>query len=193
MPNNSEFEDMKKILVLIFCLCTLFAVSAQQIDKQEEDGSRWIISNGENLYSTWSTGAGFDLRLNVFPNGDKFWRFCVTTNEGKGTIEKGRVILIKFEDGSVMELKNCNEIGPADYQYQVTKYGTNYYLNPQYPITEEELHKLLTDKVTKVRIEHDAGHFDREINSKKFNKRINTLYKQVKDRLSVSNDVHDGF
>lgn len=184
---------MKKLIALIFCFCSFFVISAQQIDKQEEDGSRWIISSGENLYSTFSTGAGFDLRVNVFPNGDKLWSFCVTTNEGKGTIDSGRVILIKFDDGSVMELKNCNPIGPADYEYQVTKYGTNYYLNPHYPVTEEQLQKLLTGKVTKVRIEHDAGHFDRDINSKKFNKRINNLYKQVIGRLSVSNDVHDGF
>ncbi len=184
---------MKKFITLIFCFVTIFGAFAQQIDKQEEDGSRWIISGGENLYSTFSTGAGFDLRINVLPNGDKLWRFCVTTNEGKGTIDSGRVLLIKFEDGSVMELKNCNPIGPADYQYQVTKYGTNYYLNPHYPISEEQLQKLLTEKVTKVRIEHDAGHFDRDINSKKFNKRINNLYKQVVNRLSVSNDVHDGF
>lgn len=184
---------MKHLITLIFCFCNLLGAYAQQIDKQEEDGSRWIISSSENLYSTFSSGAGFDLRLNVLPNGEKLWRFCVTTNEGKGTIDSGRVILIKFDDDSVMELKNCKAIGPADYQYKASPYGTNYYLNPHYPITEEQLQKLLTSRVTKVRIEHDAGHFDRDINSKKFNKRINNLYTQVVNRLSISNDVHDGF
>lgn len=85
---------------------------AQQIDKQEEDGSRLIVSGGENLYSTFSTGAGFDLRVNVLPDGEKLWRFCVTTNEGKGTIDSGRVILIKFEDGSVMELRIVIRLDP---------------------------------------------------------------------------------
>ena len=168
-------------------------LSAQQLDKQEEDGSRIIISSAANLYTKFTTAAGFNLSTTIMPSGTQFWWLDITLNEGKGQIEKGRLLLIKFDDDSVMELNNDKHIGAADYTYQVTKYGTNYYLHPCYPLTVEQLNKLRTANVVKVRIEHDTGHFDREINTKKFNKGINRMYDEIQMRMSVSNNVRDGF
>lgn len=184
---------MKKLLPLLCLILTCVGMNAQQIDKQEEDGTRIIISDRDNLYSKWSTGAGFDLSTGITPSGDQFWWLDITLSEGKGQIEENRVLLIKFDNDEVLELKNDKAIGPADYTYRVTTMGTTYYLHPRYPISEEQLNKLLNGTVTKVRIEHDAGHFDREINGKKFHKRINKMYDQIKKRMTVSNDVHDGF
>lgn len=184
---------MKKFSIIFLMLCATINIFAQQMDKQEDDGSRIIISSAENLYSKFSTAAGFDLSTVIMPSGEQYWWLDLTLNEGKGQIDVGRVLLIKFDDGSVLELKNDKEIGPADYTYQVTKYGTNYYLHPRYPITVEQLDKLKTGNVTKVRVEHNIGYFDRDINTKKFNKRINKMYDEVISRMSISNDVRDGF
>lgn len=92
-----------------------------------------------------------------------------------------------------MELKNRNTITSLDAELITSRYGSWYTVNPIYNITPEQLEKLRTQKVTKIRIEFDGEYIDRDIKSKNFTKTFNKQYDQVSKRLSVSNNVRDGF
>lgn len=84
-------------------------------DKVEEDGSRVILSDSKNLYRKMASAAGFYLAYVLDAQGNEEWSLEVKLNEGKYQIAVGRKLLIKSDDGSVMELQNSKEIGPADY------------------------------------------------------------------------------
>ena len=52
-------------------------------------------------------------------------------------MDEGSILLLNLGDGSTIELKS-NYIGPADYEYQVSSYGTTYFVYPIYEITEAQ-------------------------------------------------------
>ena len=51
------------IILLVLVLASISNVFAQKInkDKMEEDGSRVILSESYNLYTKWTSAAGFYL------------------------------------------------------------------------------------------------------------------------------------
>lgn len=187
---------MKKIfLLLVFLMSSTFSF-AQNVskDKTEEDGSRVILSLVQNLYSKWSTAAAFYLAYMRSANGSEEWSLEIILNEGKDTIDKGRKMLIKTEDGEMFVLENNKEIGPADYEFEVTRHGyTIYYLRPSYLLSEEQLRKLCSSNIIKIRIETDNSSFDRDINPKKFSKAINKMYQAINSAKSVENTIYDDF
>lgn len=186
---------MRKILVLLSIIACSINCFAQEVymDKAELDGSRFIRSKAFNMYSAWMSAAGFCLIYQRTSSGSEFWSLEVTLNEGLHTIEVGRKMLIKTDSGDIFEFENNKYIGPADYEYSVTDLGTNYYLLPSYPITEEQIVKLCSSKVTKVRFETDSGTFDRDIKSKKFKKALSEMYESIVAAKSRKNTVYDGF
>lgn len=185
---------MKKFL--IFTLGLLFSTnlfSQISVDKVEEDGSRYIMSSYYNLYKGWDYAAGFRLSYVESPDDDSYYRITVSLNEGKMQFDLGRKLLLKFKDNSILELKNVDEIGPADYEYDVTSSGTNYYTYPKYLITEEEIEKIINGEVIKIRIENNIEFFDREIKKNKFSKNLKIMYEAIKAKRETQNDVYQNF
>lgn len=185
---------MKKLLFLAVCLfSTTIAFSQISADKVEEDGSRWIVTDNTNLYTGWSHAAAFNLSYSLKVNGEETYEITLCLNEGKMQFERGRKLLIKFKDGSMMELKNNQKIGPADYEYETSSFGTSYYTFPQYSITEEEIQKIIDGVAIKIRIENDVEFFDRDIKKNKFSKGMKTAYEAIKAKKGTKNDVYEGF
>lgn len=185
---------MKKLLFLAVCLfSTTIAFSQISADKVEEDGSRWIVTKNSNIYTGWNNAAALNLTYILAVNGEETYEITLCLNEGKMQFEEGRKLLIKFKDDSMMELKNNRKIGPADYKYNVTSTGTDYYTFPQYPITEEEIKKIIAGEVIKIRVENDIEFFDRNIKKNKFSKGIKTAYEAIKAKKETKNDVYEGF
>ena len=186
---------MKKSFMLLFLAFISITSAYAQInkDKVEEDGSRVILSDSKNLYRKMASAAGFYLAYVLDAQGNEEWSLEVKLNEGKSQIAVGRKLLIKSDDGSVMELQNSKEIGPADYTYNVTRYGTDYYVRPSYILTEAQLKTLINSKVIKIRIETDSDMFDREIKSAKFQKNLKEMYDAICAQKQKSNNVYDGF
>lgn len=164
-----------------------------------EDSTRIIMSHSKNLYSEWASGASFSVEYGKSGNTE-VWSIGLCLNEGKRVIDKGRKLLLKFDDGSIIELENNTEIGPGDYEYEVSKYGTNYYVYPSYNITEEQIQKIIDGNVIKVRIEDNVGYLDREIKGKKkksvksrMSEDIKELYDNVKAASQQGKSIYDNF
>lgn len=188
---------MKKyILFLILVLANVYNGFAQQNvskDKMEEDGSRVILSKSYNLYTKLTSAAGYYLAYVKNASGSEEWSFEITLNEGKLTIERGRKLLIKTDNGNIMELENNKEIGRSDYDYNVSKYGTSYYISPSYIITEEQLNELLRSNIIKVRIETNGGSIDRDIKPKKFAKSLKEMYEAICTAKTKAHTIYDDF
>lgn len=193
---------MNRMRLIKISLISLFlsfsiniSVRSQVYDKTEDD-IRVIISDDEKMYKKISGYAMFNLSLSLSETNEdlRLWRLNLSLYEGDMTIAKGRLLLIKFKDGSVMELKNKSEIGPLDYKTRYIGGGITYhYVCPSYDVSRKNLEKLLKEKVVKVRIENDFSYIDRKIMSKDFQININRLYDQVEESLSKSNDVREDF
>jgi hypothetical protein len=185
---------MKKFLLFAVCfICSSIAFAQISADKVEEDGSRWILTENSNLYTGWTNAAAFNLSYTLKVNGEETYEITLCLNEGKMQFEEGRKLLIKFKDGSMMELKNNRKIGPADYKYNVTSTGTDYFTFPQYSITEEEIQKIIDGEAIKIRIENDVEFFDRTIKKNKFSKGMKKAYEAIKAKKGTKNDVYEGF
>lgn len=190
----------KQILFLLAVAASTLTVNAQKlsIDKVEDNGQRTLISKSYNLYTEFTTAAAFRLGCFIIPeNGDFDTTFVLmlTLNEGKLQIDQGRKLLFKFDDNSIMELSSLTKIGPADYTYNVTKYGTDYFVKPDYSVTEEQIEMMISKKAVKVRIEYDLDVIDREMSPKKnkLSKGLSEAYSTIKKALTVKKDVYSDF
>lgn len=186
---------MKKLLFfmlgLFFYSTSVFSQIA--VDKVEEDGSRYIIATSELLYRGWDYSAGFRLSYIELPDSDPIYTLSVNLNEGKMQFDKGRKLLLKFKDDSILELENIEEIGPGDYEFEVTSAGTNYYTFPKYKITEEDIEKIIAGQVVKIRVENNIEFFDREIKKNRVSKGLKSMYDAIKAKRETKNDVYQGF
>lgn len=189
---------LSSILLLLCVSCIGVGEKGLIMDKVELNGNRKIISKPQKLYSSFSSLRNkvsyYNLFCEVFPKNDTIFIMMLTLNEGKLQIDEGRKLLIKFEDESVMELSNFTRIGPADYQYEVTSDGTNYYVIPWYLITRKQIHELMTKKAVKVRIEHNVGQIDCELTDlNRLSKGMTAAYESIKDALSKNKNIYSDF
>ena len=98
-----------------------------------------------------------------------------------------------------MSLDNNLDIGPADYEYNVTSSKTEYFVSPSYVITEDQIEKITQGNIVKVRIEYNAGYIDREMRGftkkkpSKFPEYLSELYHDVKTALKKERSITDDF
>lgn len=186
---------MRKFIItcLLAFLCIHNATAQINKDKMYNDGSRAILSESYNLYRKFTSAASWYLACIISKNGDEQYSLEVTLNEGKQQINKGRKLLLKSKDNKIIELVNSTKIGPADYTYNVTRYGTSYYVKPSYDISEEDIKKLLKADIIKIRIETDFGYIDKDIKATKFKENLEKMYNAIIEAKKKPNDIYDGF
>jgi hypothetical protein len=185
---------MKKFILLTLCFVTCSIAFAQiDVDKVEDDGSRLIVGEYYNLYTGLTNTASFKLSCNILVNGEETYNIILCLNEGKMQFNEGRKLLIKFKDGSVMELKNNKEIGPADYEIVQPLKSVHYITYPRYSVTEEEIQKIIDGEVVKVRIENNIDFIDRNIKKNKFSDGIKKSFAAIKAKKETQNDLYEGF
>ncbi len=201
---GQKITKMKRKLIFFICILLFSHFGFSQnvrVDKYSvEDSTRIVLSYWANLYTEWSTAASFSIGYAVNKNNVYLWMLELCLNESKLQIAKGRKLLLKLDDGSIIELENSKDIGPGDYEVKVTKYGTNYYVYPSYDITEEQIQQIINGNVSKIRIEHEVGYLDREIKGIKkkspksrFSENMEKLYSNVKAAAQQKNNIRDNF
>ncbi len=187
---------MKKFFVLV--ILTSFSLLSFSQSKgifydKTDDGIRTIITDNENLYTKFGEGCDFYL---VYAYKDDIGLYNLVLSLRRTKTEQfdvGRKLLIKFDDGSTMELSNSNRIGRADYTYTVLSGGTLYYMKPCYQITQEQIETICSKNPIKIRIENNMEYYDRNIKSKKFSQGLKKQYDNIKYAMTIDNDIHEGF
>ncbi len=182
---------------LLFTLCFLFPYCANAqigMDKVEDNGRRFIMSETMPLYTGLTNGGSFFLGYGLFNNTDEYYYLSLVLNEGKTDIATGRKLLIKLIDGTLIELSNTKEIGPTNYDLRTNAMGRLFYLtSPSYRITEEEIKRIIEGEAIKVRIETNTDFFDRGIKKNKLSKGLKTAYEAIQKKKLTKNELYEGF
>lgn len=190
---------MRKICCMTFFFVSVILSSCSvqkviQVDKTEEDGKRTISSKRYNLYRGWSTSIGYNLDCIILAEGDtSFFLGLIIQEDTRLRIDEGRKLLIKFEDGTLMELMNFTRIGPGDYTYSVSSSSVSYYMRPFYSITQEQIKQLMTKRASKIRIEHDIDVIDRNITAEKMSNGISEAYTIIMKALKTPKTIYSDF
>lgn len=189
---------MKRLYILItfMFLISLMGYSQKIIyDKTDEQGSRIILTSDEDIYTGWTHAAALSMAVVTYGknNAELLFYIDLTLNEGIFQFAKGRKLLLKCQNGDIIELQNTKEIGAGDYKFNVTSSGTYYYTSPNYSVTEEQIQKIIDDNIVKIRIETDTGELDRDIKKNNFSKAVANDYQFLKERLKEQKSVYDGF
>ncbi len=188
---------MKRILMFsLITWCAVTYINAQKllVDKVEDDGSRSIITKSKYLYNNFNDAALIQLGCFKFSErGEQYIQFYlyITLDDEIMQIDIGRKLLIKFSDGSIMELRNCREASPINYH--VTWFGTNCYLQPKYILTENQLREIISNDAIKLRIENNKGYIDKQVKKNRLSKLLGSMYKDIQKALSVQKDIYSDF
>lgn len=194
--------NIKKILTALgmIGLLTAGAVRAQApeaaqvqqdsliaVDTVLKDGIRFIQSRDFEIYRGWTTGAAFNLSYADRPGDTTPYRLNVTFAEGQLTMAAGTTkLMLKLKKAKiVMELINTRNIGPSDYRSELTKDGTYYYITPSFAISETQIQQIAADKVVKMRLIHDKGKCDREIQNNAAAVGFKAAYEAIRQRLEA--------
>lgn len=172
---------MKRIFCVVVAAFVYICSYSQGIDDDiyNVDGSRLITTDQEEFCGDHEIGMHY-----FFPVGSVTpLKYIDFTIEDSGVMEKGRMLLIKFDDNSVMELKNLSD-----------KRSFNPFhsgIQPSFIVSDEQLNKLCTKTVIKVRFEQHDGTLDYNIKKNKFSK----ILKKCRDVLDAASmekrDLHN--
>lgn len=193
---------MKKMLLLglaILGVATgVFAIEIHT-DKLELNGNRVTKTYLETCANKGITVLKGGLMKETIDGIDK-WYLClqVTEQDKFFTMHKDRLLLIKLNDGSIIELKNIYNLDETDNKTEVhtviggTQQYTLHRLYPEYEVTKDQLLKITQIGAEKIRIELDNGYEDWNA-GKKFSDFIVDSYKTIQSQCRIKNDVYYNF
>lgn len=178
---------MKRIVfffLLILSLSHAYAETSQKLFS--------CVSGIKELYSGMSNSAAFQIGTDVYPDSIQY---CLNLglNEGQITMPKGAKLLIKYKTGEILELENSVPITASDISHIRNNVVDHYEIYPSYPITLEQLNKLASEEIEKIRIELTGGYIDRKV--KKVNKKVGTSLQSLIDYINQkkNSSIYDGF
>ncbi|MBR5728779.1 MAG: hypothetical protein IKX61_01025 [Prevotella sp.] len=179
---------MRKYL-LIFSLFLFSTNGFSQVasDRFDEDGSRVIISKDKAVSFTMKLGVTFRI-MDVVSVNDADSYFLLFTYIGNKKREreysKGRKLLIKLKDDSIIELTCYKTLGDDDYV------GCGAHVT--YSVSEADIQRMIDNDVIKLRIENDIDYKDVELKGNLFTKSMKKLYEAVKEERKIEKKSGDG-
>ena len=180
-----------------------------ETDKQYEDGRRHISTKSVSFANTGMRGKVYPticwLRKSIWDNGTSYTLVFDITREGKTLIGEGSRLLLKFDDDSIIELTINNKVDGLSNEPNVGRsvYGggmvyTYYTCHPSYSLTEQQIQKIISQEVVKIRMEINTGegYVDVGTDNTKglyFSDTLRECYNAIAEKEKQSNGLHDGF
>lgn len=175
-------------------------------DKQNEDGTRTITTSGVGYANTSLRSAlptVFHLKKRISKEQTLYLLVFERTQSKKTFIKEDSKLLFKFEDGSMMELKISHAIKEIDNKPHASSSlhsssAVYYTASPAYELTEEQINKLITTEVVKLRMEIDTGegYEDQGVDNTKgwyFSDTLRECYEVIAEKEKKSNGIYDSF
>lgn len=180
-----------------------------ETDKQYEDGRRHISTKSVSFANTGMRGKVYPticwLRKSIWDNGTSYTLVFDITREEKTLIGEGSRLLLKFDDDSIIELTINNKVDGLSNEPNVGRsvYGggmvyTYYTCHPSYSLTEQQIQKIISQEVVKIRMEINTGegYVDVGTDNTKglyFSDTLRECYNAIAEKEKQSNGLHDGF
>jgi hypothetical protein len=193
---------MKKFILSLLLVYTVFSTYAQKaeifIDKVDGDGFRTIVTEPINCRNGMSDRHPMSFSILCCAHGDKaIWSLEVGFfDTSPFRINKGAIMLIKLNDGSILELNQTKD--PEDVEDVVGKYNSaagiwTYTMHASYEITPDQLVRIGKTGVVKIRVERSADTFDIEYKKDKVGPAILNSYMLVAATLNTPKDLRSDF
>jgi len=152
-----------KYLITACLLFVAFATSGQKATNinttvDEFTGEKMISTELIEFKSMVSYGGGLMFSLHHM-NGSNYLAAIVSTS-GLTTMDEYQRMIIKLVDGSLINL-SCLEYAISEY-----KSGSTYHLAPVFGLTDDDLTKLSTLQIERIRFETSDGNIDMEPSKK---------------------------
>ena len=138
------------------------------------------------------SGGALSLCCNA-SSTDTIYMISLMLNEGKQQIDVNRKLLIKMEDGSIITLSNISKIGPSDYEIRTGGVVTEYIVYPSYPVSKEDLLRMINNDVIKIRIETDIDYIDRNINGSGWSNSLQMGLSVIEKNLKINKTIYTDF
>lgn len=140
---------------------------------------------------------GYSIFLSVFPNEDKRYSLSIFINSAnKHTLPQNGLLLIKTLDGSIIEAHQLSK----EYNTYNSKveYGTvTYTISGLYEIEYEDLFKIASNGIQKIRIETSLNYIESEYKlkkSKEISKSFGSMLYSLEKELSTNKkDIRTDF
>lgn len=171
---------MKNILLLLFLL-TYTSMAAQKPPKITTTTDEFTGAKSTSTDQIWfrdmaSYEGGLWLSLHQYPEG--LYLAAVVNDNHMSMIDPGQKMIIKMEDGTMITLQATGRM-VADYVST-----DKYRLIPVYGLPEDDLTKLSTVLIEKIRIETTDGNLDREPSPKKTPAICMDAFRQFREYIS---------
>lgn len=183
-------------LIISLTLCCI-AINAKEKyifnDDVNVEGYRTITSDSETLYtSNWGFMTKHNLVCVVCPNGTKTFFLMIKFNGEELPMKENSALLLKLGNGELIELKS-NKVGYKDMDYVYTGIGSTVFTTALYEITEEQIEEIISNDVSKIRVQWDGGTFDKDIKKKKMSKLFEKAYPAILTVLKEQKSLYDNF
>jgi hypothetical protein len=180
---------MKRFVALIAIIFSI-NMNAQRIltDENSLDNTRTIVTTEEEFYDDETVGMTYYIGKN---NKDTLRVINITIEEW-GKMEEGRSFLLKFKDGSILELKNIKNqtAHPVAGHWGM---GPVMCLQPAFIVTEDQLNKICEGEVVKLRFEQGDDIVDKKLKKNKFSTLIRNCRKVLNEAGSQQRDLRKDF
>lgn len=160
---------MKKILFVLVMSLMCLNIQAQvdepliEEDKQEDSGTRKILTNyvyfakGDNKEES----LGLSYYHYVLSDGKTIDQYAISllrTSLVRMVLDKGRKLLLKFDNDSVLTLKTLTAV--KTYNNVYSRISDCYKVLYTYYATKDDLKKIMDNNVRKIRIEENDSYTD---------------------------------
>ena len=175
---------------MLIALSAAVCAEGIMVDK-EKDGYRIIQTDRTPhvflVKGTMNDGA---ISLDIWEkDGIKQYSICIYFYTVED-IEKNAKLLLKFGNDEILELKSSD-------RSTTQRVGTFPIIQTltyvSYPISREQLQKVMSNNVVKLRVETSTDHIDGKVYGKKFTNTICNDYALIEQALQQENSLYDDF
>ncbi len=199
---------MKKFILPIILISMAAHLHAQRIFSDQQNEHERYIDTFPVTFADYKKGFSYDLSVTykeIYQEADtiKQWRvgFWLTLGH-PSKMDEGQRILLKFEDGSIMERYLSYPLTEANFSINRVYNVITYKFTPFYDFSEEDIDYISEHRIVKIRLEAEwnaRGYFEYEVapHSKVWrpSEVIKTLSSAIRARLQSRphNTIYDDF
>lgn len=183
---------MKRFFLFIFILISCCSTFAQSVDKDETDmnGNRTIITDEDEFDEDNTIGLKYTILASS--KNDTIISICFTI-EDWGNMEKGRKLLLKFQDNSIMELTNSVDEFRHPLAGHLSMFGPAMGIQPQFIVTKQQLDDIISKKVVKLRFEQADDTIDIKVKKNKVSKILSECLSSIQKISGKEKNLYEGF
>lgn len=194
---------MKKLISLVIAIAiSLYAGAKVKISMDKSMDSVRVIQTERTPHIFPYKGTATDCAISLtclkkLNTDDVLYMLRIYIFNGDTRISKGNKLLLKLDNSEVIVSAATDDFYPEESSSTQNIFGAilskTYIVAPNYVISNDDLSKILTHNVEKVRVETYDSQFDGEVYGKKFSKTISECYSVISEALKENKSVYDNF